>query len=69
MGDIKDLQQDDNNMMEILKFMEDTPSVNGVILMLNESNCWVNPRTQYILQILYGMCSKIICIWFFQIHN
>jgi hypothetical protein len=39
MGDIKDLQQDDNNMMEILKFMEDTPSVNGVILMLNESNC------------------------------
>jgi hypothetical protein len=39
MGDIKGLKQDDSKMMEILKFIEDTPSVNWIILMLNGSNC------------------------------
>jgi len=58
MGDVKGLKQDDDNILAILKFVEDTPSVNAVILMLNGSNCRVSSRTLYILQRLYGLCPK-----------
>ncbi len=58
MGDIKGLKQDDDNILAILKHVEDTPSVNAVILMLNGSNCRVSSRTLYILQRLYGLCPK-----------
>lgn len=58
MGDIKGLKQDDDNIQSILTFVEQTSSVNAIVLMLNGSNCRVSARTQYILQRLYGMCPK-----------
>jgi GTPase SAR1 family protein len=58
MGDIKGLKNDDDNILAILKMIEETPSVDGIMLMLNGSNCRVSSRTQYILQRLYGMCPK-----------
>ena len=59
MGDISGLKKDDEHIMAILKFVEGTPPVNGIMLMLNGSNCRVSSRTQYILQRLYGMCPKM----------
>lgn len=58
MGDVAGLENDDEHIGAILKFVEETSSINGIILMLNGSNCRMSPRTHYILQRLYSMCAK-----------
>ncbi|CAF2780587.1 unnamed protein product [Rotaria sp. Silwood2] len=58
MGDVKGLKTDDENILSILQFVEQTPSVNAIVLMLNGSNARVSSRTSYILQRLYGLCPK-----------
>ncbi len=59
-GDVKGIQQDDDNANEIIETISKTTELNAIILMLNGAEPRVNERIKYIIQRINGILPNVV---------
>jgi hypothetical protein len=60
LGDVRGIQKDDENVINILETVSNTAELNCIILMMNGSEPRVSDRIKYIIQRLIGIIPNVV---------
>ena len=60
LGDVRGIQQDDDNANKIIETISKTNELNSIVLMLNGAEPRVNERVKYIVQRIIGILPNVI---------
>jgi len=63
------LQEDEENVSQILKFVSGVSSLNAILLVLNGAVARVGNKTNYVLQRLYGLCPEVFQEHFYLVFT
>jgi hypothetical protein len=60
LGDTRGIEQDDKNIENILQTILMTPELNGIVIIINGTECWLSERILYAIQRMKGILPNVL---------